>query len=102
MLKRLALSFLIPLLSFFSVSHTLATLVSLTPNASKALDKLGPFLALVCYNLQCGSKLLVVIGKPLEQWHALDQLMFLSCLVYKQINSNTELQVAWVKTVCDS
>lgn len=64
------------------------TQTELTPNASKALDKLGPFLALVCYNLQCGSKLLVIIGKPLKQWHALDQLMFLSCLMFKQNHCN--------------
>lgn len=49
----------------------------LTPNASKALDKLGPFLALVCDYLQRGSKFLVVVSKPLQQWHALDQLVFL-------------------------
>lgn len=84
-------------LSIFSTSHTLVNLIHLTPNASKALDKLGPFLALVCYNLQCGSKLLVVVGKPFEQWHALDQLVFLSCLKCKQINDNVALQVTSVK-----
>lgn len=52
----------------------------LTPDASKALDKLGPFLALVCDYLQRGSKFFVVVGKPLQQWHAFDQLMFLSRL----------------------
>lgn len=49
----------------------------LTSNASKALDKLGPFLTLVCYYLQRGSEFLVVISKPLQQWHTLNQLMFL-------------------------
>lgn len=49
----------------------------LTPDSSKALDELGPFLALVCDYFQCGSKFLVVVCKPLEQWHAFDQLMFL-------------------------
>lgn len=58
--------------------HNYKSLASvLTPNASKALDELGPFLALVCDYLQRGSKFLVVVCKPLQQWHAFDQLMFL-------------------------
>lgn len=52
----------------------------LTPNASKALDKLGPFLALVGHYFKRGSKFLVVVCKPLQQGHALDQLVFLSRL----------------------
>lgn len=52
----------------------------LTPNASKALDKLGPFLAFVCDYLQCRSKFFVVVSKPFQQRHALNQLMFLPCL----------------------
>lgn len=49
----------------------------LTSDASKALDELGPFLALVCDYFQRSSKFLVVVRKPLQEWHALDQLMFL-------------------------
>lgn len=56
----------------------------LTPNAAKALDKLGPLLALVCDYLQRGSKFLVVVGEPLQQWHALNELMFLPRLKNNQ------------------
>lgn len=62
----------------------------LTPNASKALDELGPFLALVCDYLQRGSKFLVVVSKPLQQWHALDQLMFLPRLQTQSDNQSQE------------
>lgn len=51
--------------------------IILTPDASEALDKLGTFLAFVCDYLQCGPKFLVVVGKPLQERHALDQLMLL-------------------------
>lgn len=61
----------------YSVTNPIVNNIVLTPDASKALDELGPFLALVCDYLQRGSKFLVVVGKPLQQWHALDQLMFL-------------------------
>lgn len=61
----------------------------LTPDASKALDELGPFLALVCDYLQRGSKFLVVVSKPLQQGHALDQLMFLPRLMKTNRVSNT-------------
>lgn len=51
--------------------------IILTPDTAKALDKLGTFLASVCDYLQCGPKFLVVVSKPLQQRHALDQLVFL-------------------------
>lgn len=63
-----------------SVTYSTVNNSALTPNASKALDKLGPLLALVCDYLQCSSKFLVVVGKPLQEWHALNELMFLSRL----------------------
>lgn len=52
----------------------------LTPNSTKAFNKLWPLLALVGDYLQRGSKLLVVVGKPLQQRHAFDQLVLLSSL----------------------
>lgn len=67
-------------LMFQKHNYSLKKLVKLrilTPNSSKALNELGPFLALVCDNLQCGSKFLIAVGKPLQQRHALDQLVFL-------------------------
>lgn len=62
---------------FCIVINPIINNIVLTPDASKALDELGPFLALVCDYFQRGSKFLVVVGKPLQQWHAFDQLMFL-------------------------
>lgn len=67
----------------------------LTPNASKPLDKLGTFLAFVCDYLQCGPKFLVVVSKPLQEWHALNQLMFLPCL---RIGYNMRSMSLWATT----
>lgn len=69
----------------------------LTTNAAKALDKLGSLLALVCDYLQRGSKFLIVVGKPLQQWHALNKLMFLPRL--KDRIRNTTWWVIWVKAL---
>lgn len=52
----------------------------LTTDASEAFHKLRALLTFVCNDFQRGPKLLVVIGEPLKQWHALDQLMLLTCL----------------------
>ena len=73
----------------------------LTPDASEALDELGPFLALVCDYLQRGSKFLVVVSEPLQQWHALDQLMFLPRLgTQPESDRNTGSNLTFIAEIC--
>lgn len=47
-----------------------------TTHATEAFDKLRALLALVGNELELRSEALVVVGKPLHQWHALHHLQF--------------------------
>jgi hypothetical protein len=53
----------------------------LTTNTSKSFDKLGPLLRAVSNDLKGGTKSFVLVGKPLQQRHALNKLKFYSSLV---------------------